>query len=173
MILRCATRWPDCSAPDGPPLVAHRAKELIHGLAIDIRSLRFDTAVMAYLLDPAPGKYVLEDLALRYLALEVSSPDAEPGTLDLDGEIEIDQTGRRALAALQLAGVLEAALTARELTDLYERFERPLVRVLADMERAGIRIDRAVPRGAERRARAAVRDRSCSASTRSRVRSST
>ena len=127
---------------DGPPLVAHRAKELIHGLAIDIRSLRFDTAVMAYLLDPAPGKYVLEDLALRYLALEVSSPDAEPGTLDLDGEIEIDQTGRRALAALQLASVLEAALTARELTDLYERFERPLVRVLADMERAGIRIDR-------------------------------
>ena len=127
---------------DGPPLVAHRAKELIHGLAIDIRALRYDTAVMAYLLDPAPGKYVLEDLALRYLALEVSSPDAEPGTLDLDGEIEIDQTGRRAMAALHLAGVLETALTARELTDLYERFERPLVRVLADMERAGIRIDR-------------------------------
>ena len=126
----------------GPPLVAHRAKDLIHGLAIDVRALRFDTAVMAYLLDPAPGKYVLEDLALRYLALEVSSPDAEPGTLDLDGEIEIDQTGRRALAALHLAGVLEAALTARELIDLYERFERPLVRVLADMERAGIRIDR-------------------------------
>ncbi len=126
----------------GPPLVAHRAKDLIHGLAIDIRALRFDTAVMAYLLDPAPGKYVLEDLALRYLSLEVSSPDAEPGTLDLDGEIEIDQTGRRALAALRLATVLEAALSARELTDLYERFERPLVRVLADMERAGIRIDR-------------------------------
>ena len=102
----------DMLGTGGPPLVAHRAKELIHGLAIDIRSLRYDTAVMAYLLDPAPGKYVLEDLALRYLALEVSSPDAEPGTLDLDGDIEIDQTGRRALAALQLAEVLEAALTA-------------------------------------------------------------
>ena len=127
---------------DGPPLVAHRAKELMHGLDVDVRSLRFDTAVMAYLLDPAPGKYVLEDLALRYLSLEVSSPDAEPGTLDLDGEVEIDHTGRRALAALQLAGVLEAALNARELTDLYERFERPLVRVLARMETAGIRIDR-------------------------------
>ena len=126
----------------GPPLVAHRAKDLIHGLGIDIRALRYDTAVMAYLLDPAPGKYVLEDLALRYLALEVSSPDAEPGTLDLDGEVEIDHTGRRAVAALQLAGVLEAALRVRELADLYERFELPLVRVLADMERAGIRIDR-------------------------------
>jgi DNA polymerase-1 len=127
---------------NGPPLVAHRAKDLMHGLGIDIRSLAFDTAVMAYLLDPAPGKYVLEELALRYLALEVQSPDAEPGTLDLDGELEVEQTGRRALAALQLSAVLGDALEQRELTDLYERFERPLVRVLARMEAAGIRIDR-------------------------------
>jgi DNA polymerase-1 len=126
----------------GPPLVVHRGKDLMHGLGVDIRSLRFDTAVMAYLLDPAPGKYVLEELALRYLSLEVSSPDAEPGTLDLDGEREIDHTGRRALATLRLAGALESALHARELVDLYERFERPLVRVLANMEAAGIRIDR-------------------------------
>ena len=34
------------------------------------------------------------------------------------------------------------ALDARELVDLYERFELPLVRVLARMEDAGIRIDR-------------------------------
>src|SRR5262249_44144126 len=70
------------SAEGGPPLVAHRAKELMHGLARDIRSLRDDTAVMAYLLDPGEGRYLLEDLALRYLALEVTSPDGDPGTLD-------------------------------------------------------------------------------------------
>jgi DNA polymerase-1 len=34
-------------------------------------------------------------------------------------------------------------MVARELTDLYERFERPLVRVLAKMEANGIRVDRA------------------------------
>src|SRR5262249_4769588 len=123
-------------------LVAHRAKDLMHGLDADIRSLRWDTAVMAYLLDPAPGKYVLEDLALRYLSLEVRSADAEPGTLDFDGEAEIDLTGRRAAAALALADVLADALAQRELTDLYDRFERPLVRVLAKMESAGIRVDR-------------------------------
>jgi DNA polymerase-1 len=128
----------------GPPLVAHRAKDLMHGLGIDIRALRFDTVVMAYLLDPgSAGKFALEDLVLRFLSVEVTSPDAEPGTLDLDGGVEIDHTGRRALAALQLASVLEDALVARELADLYERFERPLVRVLAQMEEAGIRVDRA------------------------------
>jgi len=129
-------------AADGPPLVAHRAKELMHGLGRDIRTLHHDTAVMAYLLDPGSGKFLLDDLALRFLSLEVSSPDAEPGTLDLDGDVEIDQTGRRAVVVLQLADALERALAARELTDLYERFERPLVRVLARMEAAGIRVDR-------------------------------
>ena len=128
----------------GPPLVTHRAKELMHGLPVDVQSLHSDTAVMAYLLDPAEGKYLLEDLALRYLSLEVRSPDAEEGTLDLDldGQSRVDETGRRALAVRRLAGTLAEALEARQLTDLYERVERPLVRVLARMEDAGVKIDR-------------------------------
>ena len=88
------------------------------------------------------GKFLLDDLALRFLSLEVQSPDAEPGTLDFDGELEVEQTGRRAVVVLQLAAALDHALEARELTDLYERFELPLVRVLARMEANGIRIDR-------------------------------
>ncbi|HKA93963.1 MAG TPA: DNA polymerase I, partial [Acidimicrobiia bacterium] len=128
----------------GPPLVVHRAKELMHGLPVDVRTLHYDTAVMAYLLDPAEGKYLLEDLSLRYLSLEVRSPDAEEGTLDLDldGPSRVDETGRRALAIRRLAGTLADALEARELTDLYERVERPLVRVLARMEDFGVKVDR-------------------------------
>ncbi|HEX2738078.1 MAG TPA: DNA polymerase, partial [Acidimicrobiia bacterium] len=126
----------------GPPLVAHRAKELMHGLGVDVRSLHHDTAIMAYLLDPGEGKYLLDALAQRFLSLEVRSPDAEEGTLDLDGESGVEETGRRAVAVLRLATVLADALDARELTDLYERIERPLVRVLAGMEDAGVKIDR-------------------------------
>jgi DNA polymerase I len=126
----------------GPPLNAHRAKELMRGLRLDLRTVHHDTAVMAYLLDPAEGKYLLEDLALRYLSLEVQSPDVEVGTLDFGGEAGIEETGRRAVAVLRLGHELADALEARELTDLYERFERPLIRVLAKMEGAGIRIDR-------------------------------
>ncbi len=126
----------------GPPLVAHRAKDLMHGLGDDILTLDQDTAVMAYLLDPAEGMYRLEDLALRYLSLEISSSDVEEGRLDLDGHAGIDETGRRAVAVLRLADVLAEALEARELTELYNRIERPLVRVLAKMEEAGIRLDR-------------------------------
>ena len=129
-------------APGGPPLVAHRSKELMHGLGLDVHSLHHDTALMAYLLEPGEGKYLLDDLALRHLSMELRSVDAEPGTLDFDGQAEIEHTGRRAAVVLQLADALAEALDARELTDLYERFELPLVRVLAKMETVGIKIDR-------------------------------
>ncbi|HTD49605.1 MAG TPA: DNA polymerase I [Acidimicrobiia bacterium] len=124
-----------------PSLVAHRAKELAHGLDIDLRSLAHDSALMAYLLDPGEGKYLLEDLAQRYLSVELTSPDRAEGTLDLDGDADVHDTQRRAALLLPLAEVLEESLRARELLDLYERMERPLVRVLARMEQAGIRID--------------------------------
>ena len=131
---------------EGPPLVAHRAKELMHGLdrdaGVDVQSLDLDTALMAYLLDPGEGKYDLDELSLRFLSLELTSPDREEGTLDLDGDAGPEQTGRRAAAVLRLAESLAEALEARELTDLYERVERPLVRVLAQMEKVGVRIDR-------------------------------
>ena len=104
----------------------------MHGLDLDVRSLHHDTAVMAYLLDPGSGKYLLDDLALRFLSLEVRSPDAEPGTLDLDGDVEVEQTGRRAVGRAAARRRARATRSRpRELTELYQRFELPLVRVLA------------------------------------------
>ena len=123
------------------PLVVHRAKELSHGLGRALPTVTHDTAVMAYLLDPGEGKYQLEDLALRYLQVEVQSPDRVEGTLDFDGESGATDAGRRAAVLLALADSLAEALAARELTDLYEKIELPLVPVLAKMEAAGVRID--------------------------------
>jgi DNA polymerase-1 len=128
---------------DAPKLVAHRAKELMHGLNTALPNLAHDTALMAYLLDPGEGKYALEDLALRYLSLELVSPDQVEGTLDFDGEAGARETGRRAAILTRLADTMLDALQARELTDLYTAIELPLVPVLARMENAGVRIDTA------------------------------
>jgi DNA polymerase-1 len=140
--------------PGGPPLVAHRAKELMQGIrrlpgaignggsAIDVRTLDVDTAVAAYLLDPAESTYELPDLARRYLSLDVAAGTAAAeGTLDLDGTSGVEEAGRRAAAVHRLAAALEDGMAARELTDLYRKVERPLVRVLARMEEAGVRVD--------------------------------
>ncbi|HEX2273970.1 MAG TPA: DNA polymerase I, partial [Acidimicrobiales bacterium] len=137
----------DLFAPGGPPLHAHNAKVLIRGLDrldVDVHTLDVDTAVAAYLIDPAESQYVLEDLALRYLGLELRSPDAPPpGQLDLDGGSSdpSQDAGRRAAAVARLAPRLAEVLDTRSLRSLYDNVERPLVRVLARMEKAGVRVD--------------------------------
>ena len=67
------------------------------------------------------GKYALEDLALRYLSIELQSPDHLEGTLDLDGDAGSTETARRAAILLRLADTLGEALQARELEELYRR----------------------------------------------------
>jgi len=134
-------------APDGPALQTHHAKELIRGLdrlGLDVHSLDVDTAVAAYLVDPAEAQYVLDDLALRYLGLEIRSPDAPPpGQLDLGGTTPdpSEEAARHAVAISRLAPTLAGVLDSRGLRRLYDEIERPLVRVLARMEKAGVRVD--------------------------------
>ncbi|PZS22563.1 MAG: DNA polymerase I [Acidimicrobiales bacterium] len=137
----------------GAPVTAHRAKELARGLAelgVDLTGLDLDTAVAAYLVDPAGGLYLLEDLAARYAGVDVTGPNsAPPGQLDLDGESPdaAEVASRRAAAIGRLAAPLAAALDARQLTRLYTEVERPLVRVLARMETVGVRVDADYLRG--------------------------
>ncbi len=131
----------------GPPLDTHNAKELTRGLdrlGLDLRSLDIDTAVAAYLVDPAEAQYVLDELAVRYLGLEVRSPDAPPpGQLDLAGTTPdpAEESARRSVAIARLAPTLAQVLDSRGLRRLYDDIERPLVRVLARMEKVGVRVD--------------------------------
>jgi DNA polymerase-1 len=114
------------------------------GAGVEFCSLELDSAIAAYLVDPAGDQYLLEDLAARYADLELRGPDAPPaGQLDLTGAGE-DRSGdaaRRAAAVARLIEPLSAALSARGMSRLYDEVERPLVRVLAKMEDAGVRVD--------------------------------
>ena len=126
------------------PFRAHNAKALLRGLELDLRGLDVDTAIAAYLIDPAESQYLLDDLAARFLGLEVRSPDAPPpGQLDLSGTATdpAEEAGRRAVAVGLLVPALAQSMDARGLRRLYDEVERPLVRVLARMEAAGVRVD--------------------------------
>ncbi|HUJ66314.1 MAG TPA: 5'-3' exonuclease H3TH domain-containing protein, partial [Acidimicrobiales bacterium] len=133
--------------PDGVPASAHDAKALMRSLAgmgVGFSSLQLDTAIAAYLVDPAGDQYLLEDLAERYAGVELRSPDAPPpGQLDLagTGEDRAAVAARRAAAVARLVEPMSSALSARGMSNLYDEVERPLVRVLAQMEEAGVRVD--------------------------------
>lgn len=135
----------------GPGVVAHDAKELMRALlpaGVDITELALDTAVAAYLLDPSAGRYGLEEVVERRVGLVLETGTAPPpGQLALsdsgaDGAADHPTVaGRRAVALGLLVTPLPEALDRAGLLRLHDEVERPLVRVLARMEVAGIRVN--------------------------------
>ncbi|MFN2486098.1 MAG: DNA polymerase I, partial [Acidimicrobiia bacterium] len=136
------------SDPDLPKYT-HGGKELIRNLlaaGYELLGLEFDTALASYLLNPATREYDLASVASRYLRLELDSVDSETpvvqGTLDFDDGPDLDAAGRRVEAIARLAASLTDELSVRDELELYQRFELPLVPVLARMEHEGIGVDR-------------------------------
>jgi DNA polymerase I len=129
------------------PVLAHRAKELMRGLmviGVEVGSLAMDTAVAAYLLDPAENQYLLEEIAVRYAEMEVVPPGSAPaGQLDLtaDGVDPAETAAVRAVAVAAVYHPLAGAMDSQGLRRLHDEIETPLVRVLARMEVAGVRVD--------------------------------
>jgi DNA polymerase-1 len=111
----------------GRPLVGHDIKALIEWLLARGSGVPAyqDTAVAAYLLNPARTNYRLEEVAAELLG---SGPGLAP-------------PGARAPWVWQLWDMAPRALREVGLLALYEDIERPLVAVLATMERHGIRVD--------------------------------
>ncbi|MGH3300893.1 MAG: DNA polymerase I [Streptosporangiaceae bacterium] len=131
--------------PDRPKAL-HDAKGPLHALAargFELTGLTSDTALAAYLALPGQRSFDLADLALRYLNSELR--DAEPAsgqlTLDTDAAEAATALAQRAQATAELADALDRDLAERGATALLAEVELPLVRVLAEMERAGIAAD--------------------------------
>ncbi|MFY9555930.1 MAG: DNA polymerase I [Blastocatellia bacterium] len=120
------------------PLMAF-AKECDGGIqsftpAIRIEGVEDDTLIAAYLLDPNRANYRPNDLAREYLGVEMAE--------NIVGfEPHAAQALQTADLALQLATVLGQKLKEQELDRVYRAIELPLVEILFEMERTGVRID--------------------------------
>ena len=102
--------------------------------AVQIEGIEDDTLIAAYLLDPNRANYRPKDLAREFLGLEMAET--------LEGYDEDSaRTLQTADVTLQLVKVLREKLTAMELDRVYLEIELPLVEILFDMERIGVRID--------------------------------
>ena len=110
------------------PVVAHDWKTLaMADEPCAAPPLAHDTMVAAYLIDPARRGYPLDELAAEAgLGVEVSGADG---------------VARRAVLTRLVAERQRARLEEDGLTSLLEEIELPLVDVLVEMERAGVRLD--------------------------------
>jgi DNA polymerase I len=105
----------------------HDYKAALHALAplnIELNGVQHDTRLYSYLLNPTYSSHGLADVALRRFNLKLSGNLAESA----------DITGR-------LATALRGEVDDYGVGKLYEEIDLPLVRVLAQMEEAGVKID--------------------------------
>lgn len=117
------------------------------GFTPDERKKYFDMTVAAYLLNPLLGDYPYDGVAKDYLAIMLSSKKDYLGKLTCEQMIKedekkvVDYACYEAYIAWKSKEILESNLKEKGMYELYENIEMPLVFVLYDMEKEGIRAD--------------------------------
>ena len=110
----------------------HGLKGLYH-VGLELEGRVVDLELVGYLLEPSVGRYAVEALAERYsVNVPVRGADWSPEKLAIC----------QSLVLTDVAGTMTGRLAELGMAKLYEEIELPLVQVLADMEQAGIRVNR-------------------------------
>jgi DNA polymerase-1 len=132
--------------------VGHDVKSAAHLLSRHgIELAPYDcTMLMSYALDGGQFEHSIENLVRRSFEHELQLLKELVGTgksliafAEVPPEAARDFAAERADAALRLHMLLKARLVRDKMTAFYETVERPLVPVVATMERYGIKVDRA------------------------------
>lgn len=117
-----------------------------HG--VELGGLGMDTMLAAYLLDANRSSQALEPIALEQLGYKALTEEDVRGKgvkarafADVSVEAILDYAGERADLPLQLAQAFAPSLEQDGLLPVYRELERPLVPILASLERTGVRVD--------------------------------
>ena len=113
---------------------------------LDLCGKLMDIELMHYLIDPEKS-HKLDILTRTYIGVnleEVAGEEPKNESLSLfDDPVEETETNHsvEAAACMLLGKCLENELKERDLTSLYDTMEEPLLKVLAKMEREGVKLD--------------------------------
>jgi DNA polymerase-1 len=125
------------------PVVAHDWKTIaMADDPSDAPPLAHDTMVAAYLIDPARRAYPLDELTTELgIGVSVKRNGAHPAEPGASAQHGADGVAERAVLTRLLAERQRERLDEDGLTDLFHEIELPLVDVLVEMERAGVKLD--------------------------------
>jgi DNA polymerase-1 len=118
---------------------------------INVKGISFDTMIASYLLNPGKPSHGLDAIALEFLNHKTTTYAEVTGTgkkqigfSAVDVQTATRYSGEDADIALRLKHVLAPMLKEQNLADLFVNLEMPLMEVLAEMERVGVKIDAAL-----------------------------
>ena len=117
-----------------------------HG--ISLAGADFDTSIAVYLLEPTRTSYEIDEIYTAYLGKNMSNEESLLGKgknrvtfMQIDRDL-LSKYGHQVCHAVKdLKKILEAELEKLELKKLFHEVEMPLIKVLADMEYEGFRVD--------------------------------
>ena len=115
---------------------------------LDVTPLSFDTMIAEWLCNPGSRNLGLKNLSWVRLDIEMTEISELIGSGKKQitmAEVSIEKAAPYAVAdaeiVLRLMPELQAELKEKEAVELFEKLELPLIRVLAEMEMAGISLD--------------------------------
>lgn len=115
---------------------------------IELAGETFDTMLAHYVIEP-DGKRSMDDLSAKYLGYEpvhieelIGKKGKTQGTMrDVALDKITDYAAEDADITLQLKNIFDPLLDQKEVRKVFSEVENPLVKVLVDMEYAGIKVD--------------------------------
>lgn len=122
--------------------------QILKTYGIEISEPYYDTMLAHYLIEP-DKRHGMDDLSRQYLSyspvsIETLIGKKGKGQLSMS-EVDVEKVKEYAAEdadiTFQLKEKLQPVLLMRNAQDVFEKIEMPLVPVLADMEREGVRID--------------------------------
>jgi DNA polymerase-1 len=121
---------------------------LLARYGVALRGVEFDAMLGSYLLDANRSSHALPEIALEHLGYRAIDQESVAGKgvkavalSRLEPEAVLKLACERVDVARQLSRKLAPMLETEQLAAVNRDFELPLVDVLADIERAGIRVD--------------------------------
>lgn len=125
----------------------HRVDLALHAQGIEFAGASFDVQLAAYLLDPTESNQTISGLTTKYGLPSLVEDDTVmgKGAKYKVPEVEIlgDFLCRKAAAVAAIIPLQEQALEGDEMNSLFHELEMPLSRILADMEKQGIKANTA------------------------------
>jgi DNA polymerase-1 len=122
--------------------------QVFHRAGLDIGPIAFDTMLAAYLIDSGARQNSLDDLALKHFQYQmqpitdlIGSGKNQRSFAEVPVKQAVFYAAEDADYTWRLHDVLAPQIEQAELQTVFYDIEMPLVRVLSDMEEAGVKVD--------------------------------